>query len=69
MQGQRAKKGIFITTSAFSKESVHYASNIENKIILIDGEKLAQLMIEHNVGVSMAALYEVKKIDIDYFDE
>lgn len=69
LQGQRAKKGIFITTSAFSKEAVHYASNIENKIILIDGERLAQLMIEHNVGVSMAALYEVKKIDTDYFDE
>ena len=69
LQGQRAKKGIFITTSAFSKEATHYASNIENKIILIDGERLAQLMIEHNVGVSTAASYEVKKIDTDYFDE
>ena len=69
LQGQRAQKGIFITTSAFSKEAVHYASNIENKIILIDGERLAQLMIEHNVGVSTAASYEVKKLDTDYFDE
>ena len=69
LQGQRAKKGIFITTSAFSKEATNYASNIENKIILIDGERLAQLMIEHNVGVSTAASYEVKKLDTDYFDE
>lgn len=69
LQGQRAKKGIFITTSVFSKEATQYASNIENKIILIDGERLAQLMIEHNVGVSTTASYEIKKIDIDYFNE
>jgi len=69
LQGQRAKKGILITTSAFSKEAVQYASKIENKIVLIDGKRLSQLMIEHNVGVSTAASYEVKKIDTDYFNE
>lgn len=69
LQGKRAKKGIYITTSAFSKEAQDYASNIESKIILIDGEKLAELMIEHNVGVSTITSYEVKKIDIDYFNE
>ena len=69
LQGQRAKKGIFITTSDFSKEAIRYTSNIENKIVLIDGDRLSQLMIEHNVGVSTVASYEVKKIDTDYFDE
>ena len=67
LQGKRAKKGIYITTSAFSREAEEYASNIESKIILIDGEKLAELMIEHNVGVSTVNSYEVKKIDLGLF--
>lgn len=69
LQGKRAKKGIFITTSSFSKEAEQFASSIDSKIILIDGERLAQLMIEHNVGVSTTSSYDVKKIDIDYFNE
>lgn len=69
LQGKRARKGVFITTSTFTKEAVGYASMIESKIILIDGEYLAKLMIEHNVGVSTVGIYEVKKIDSDYFDE
>lgn len=69
LQGQRAKKGIFITTSTFSNSAIEYVSKIENKIILIDGEHLAQLMIEHNIGVSTTAKYEIKKIDTDYFSE
>ena len=69
LQGKRAKKGIFITTSTFTKEAEHFASSIDSKIILIDGERLAELMIEHNVGVSTTSSYEVKKIDIDYFNE
>ena len=69
LQGQRAKKGIFITTSYFSKEAEEYASKIDSKIVLIDGQKLGQLMIENNIGVSTTATYEVKKIDIDYFEE
>jgi restriction system protein len=69
LQGKRAKKGIFITTSTFTKEAQEYASSIDSKLILIDGERLAELMIEHNVGVSITTSYEVKKIDIDYFDE
>jgi restriction system protein len=69
LQGKRAKKGIFITTSSFTKEAEQFASSIDSKIILIDGERLAQLMIEHNVGVSTTSSYEVKKIDIDYFNE
>lgn len=69
LQGQRARKGIMITTSAFSKEAHDYASRIENKIVLIDGEQLAQLMIDHALGVSSVALFEVKKLDSDYFSE
>jgi len=69
LQGQRAKKGIMITTSSFSKDARDYASNIENKIVLMDGEQLADLMIDHNLGVSPMASYEVKKIDTDYFSE
>lgn len=52
LQGQRARKGVFITTSYFTKDAVEYASLIETKIILIDGEQLSRLMVEHNVGVS-----------------
>ncbi|MCC6543045.1 MAG: restriction endonuclease [Nitrospirae bacterium] len=69
LQGQRAKKGILITTSAFSQEAHDYASRIESKIILIDGESLAQLMIDNNLGVSSMANYEIKRIDSDYFIE
>ena len=69
LQGQRARKGIFITTSNFSRDALDYVKNIESKIILIDGQRLAELMIEHNVGVSPVASYEVKKIDSDYFIE
>ncbi|MBS1704990.1 MAG: restriction endonuclease [Armatimonadetes bacterium] len=69
LQGQRAKKGIMITTSSFSGDARDYVSKIENKIVLIDGTQLADLMIDHNLGVSPMASYEVKKIDTDYFTE
>jgi restriction system protein len=69
LQGHRASKGIFITTSAFSKEAEEYVSRINSKIVLINGETLAQLMIDHNVGVSSVSSYEIKKIDSDYFTE
>ncbi|RMF07324.1 MAG: restriction endonuclease [Candidatus Neomarinimicrobiota bacterium] len=69
LQGQRAKKGIFITTSSFSKEAIQYVSKIDTKIILIDGEQLAQYMIDNDVGVSSVANYEVKKLDLDYFTD
>jgi restriction system protein len=69
LQGQRAKKGIFITTSSFTTEAREFASRIETKIILIDGQLLAKLMFDHNVGVTTASNYEVKKIDSDYFND
>jgi restriction system protein len=69
LQGQRARKGIFITTSSFSKEAISFASSIESKIVLIDGNQLARLMIENNVGITKVAGYEIKRIDSDYFSE
>lgn len=69
LQGQRSQKGIFITTSTFTKDAIEYASRIDSKIVLIDGDTLAQLMIDHNVGVSPMAVYEIKRIDFDYFTE
>ncbi len=69
LQGQRARKGIFITTSTFSKDALDYVARIDSKIVLIDGNMLAQLMIDHNVGVSLVASYELRRIDSDYFTE
>lgn len=69
LQGQRAKKGIFITTATFAKTAIEYVSRIESKIVLIDGNKLAQLMIEHDVGVTPKETYILKTIDSDYFLE
>jgi restriction system protein len=69
LMGERASKGVFITTSSFSKQALEYAYNVPNvKIIPIDGQQLTQLMIEHNVGVSVQQAYVVKKVDRDYFD-
>ena len=67
--GRKAKKGIFITTSGFTQEALEYAQSLENKVVLIDGERLAQLMIEHNLGVSTINSYEIKRMDSDYFVE
>jgi len=69
LQGQKANKGIFITTSRFTDDARNYVTQIGSKIVLIDGEQLTQLMIDHDVGVSTVSLYPVKKIDTDYFDE
>ena len=69
LQGQRARKGIFITTSTFSADALEYALRIETKIILIDGPRLSKLMFDHGVGVATASNYEVKKIDSDYFTD
>lgn len=67
--GKKAKKGVFITTSTFSEGAVEYAKNVENKIILIDGEQLTRYMIENRIGVSETASYSINKIDLDYFTE
>ena len=68
LQGQRSNKGVFITTSRFTREAEDYVKMINAKIILIDGERLTNLMIDHNVGISLIGNYEIKKVDIDYFE-
>ena len=69
LEGHRARKGVFIATSQFSKEAREYVTRIEKRIVLIDGEQLAQLMIDFSVGVTEVDTYKVKKLDRDYFDE
>lgn len=69
LAGQGAKKGVFITTSKFTKEAKEYHPKNDTKVVLIDGEELAELMIEHNLAVSTVSTFEIKKIDNDYFDD
>lgn len=69
LQGQRAHKGVFITTSSFTAKAIEYVANVPTKVVLIDGQKLANLMMDFDVGVSVAATYAVKRIDSDYFEE
>jgi restriction system protein len=66
---QKARKGVMITTSQFSQDARTFVSRIEKKIVLIDGEQLAQLLIDYNVGVAEEQTYTVKKVDLDYFEE
>lgn len=69
LAGHKSKKGVFITTSSFSKNALEYIHTTEIKIVLIDGEQLASLMIDYNLGLSIQNTYEIKKIDSDYFEE
>lgn len=69
LAGQRASKGVFITTSWFTQEAKDYASSSQYKVVLIDGNRLADLMIEHNLGVSVVASYYLKRIDSDFFSD
>ena len=69
LAGLKARKGVFITTSAFSKEARDYVDRIETRVVLIDGIQLAKLMFDNGVGVSIRQTFEIKAIDSDYFDE
>jgi restriction system protein len=69
LEGFRARKGVLITTSSFTKDAKDYVDRIEKKIVLIDGEQLAQYMIDYGIGVAEVATYTVKKADLDYFGE
>jgi restriction system protein len=69
LEGHRVRKGVLITTSNFSQPAKNYVNKIEKKIVLIDGEQLAQYMLEFNVGVNTVETYVIKKIDSDYFEE
>jgi restriction system protein len=67
LTGKHAQKGIFITTSGFSDEASKYVATIDNRVVLIDGHKLADYMIDNNVGVKVIASYQLKRIESDYF--
>lgn len=67
--GQGASKGVFVTTSSFTKGATEYANKVPQKIILIDGDELTRLLVQYDVGVRVEKAFEMKKIDLDYFDE
>ena len=69
LDGRQADKGVMITTSAFSKDARDFVDKISKRIILIDGEALARCMSEHDVGVATARTYDIKRVDLDYFEE
>ncbi len=69
LEGHRARKGILITTSDFSSEARDYVGRIEKRIVLLNGKELADLMIEHGVGVTDVRTYTLKRLDSDYFEE
>jgi restriction system protein len=68
LEGARARKGVFITTSDFTKDARDYVKTIERRIVLIDGHQLAEYMIDHDVGVSTVQRYQLKRVDSDYFE-
>jgi restriction system protein len=69
LHGKRAKKGVFITTATYSSEALAYVEHIEPRMVLIDGRRLAELMIAFEVGVTTTQTFHVKRLDSDYFDE
>ena len=69
LQGQKARKGVFITTSTFTADARSYAAGLQTTIVLIDGHQLAQLMLDHGVGVSESGSFKIWKLDEDYFSE
>ena len=69
LHGKRARKGVFITTGRFAVDAVEYVSHIDPRVVLIDGRQLAELMIDFGIGVTPTVVYEIKRIDTDYFSE
>jgi restriction system protein len=69
LQGQRAKKGIFITTGNFSNDAKEYISKIDSKIVLVDGNQLGEYLIDNNIGITTEKTYQIKKVNSDYFEE
>lgn len=69
LHGKRAKKGIFITSSEFTREARDYVTHLEPRVVLIDGKTMARLMVEHDVGMTSKSIYELKSIDQDFFDD
>jgi restriction system protein len=68
LHGQQASQGVFITTSSFSREAIDYAKTVNASVILIDGERLANLMIDRGVGVQPVQTHTIVKLDEDYFE-
>lgn len=69
LQGYKATKGVFLTTASFTKEAVDFISKVQSRVVLIDGQKLANLMIDYGIGVSTRMIYQIKQLDTDYFGE
>ena len=69
LHGKRARKGVFITTGSFTAEARDYVSQIDPRVVLIDGRRLAAYMVEYGLGVTTRTVYELKRIDSDYFTE
>jgi restriction system protein len=69
LAGKRARKGVLITTSKFSKDAINCAANLEKNVILVDGDRLSELMFEYGLGVTTESTYHVKRIESDFFDE
>ena len=67
--GHRANKGVFLTTGTFTREAAEYVKNLDKTVVLVDGDRLAELMIEFNLGVTLEQTYEIKRIDSDFFEE
>jgi len=69
LAGKRARKGVLITTSKFSKDAIACALNLEKNVVLVDGDRLSELMFEYDLGVTTQSTYHVKRIENDFFDE
>jgi restriction system protein len=69
MEAYRANKGVFLTTSSFSQPAIEYIGMIQRRIVLVDGTTLANLMIDHGIGVSTYQIFELRRFDSDYFQE
>jgi restriction system protein len=67
--GKGASKGVFITTSSFSAQAIEFAKHLPQRVVLIDGENLARLMVQYGVGVHVESIVQIKRIDLDYFEE
>lgn len=68
LHGKRARKGVFLTTGTFSADAKDYVSRIDPRVVLIDGEQLADYMVDFGLGVTTRNVYEIKRMDSDYFD-
>lgn len=68
LEGARARKGVLITTSTFTQDALDYVQRIEKRIILLNGTQLADLMIDHDIGVTVSQVYQIKRLDSDYFE-